>query len=185
MSGYSEVTGTDSDYFEDYDWETFKEYPGVSDDINVGPQYSSESIKKIQATNLSYVLGNIADSLSKLALDLGNETIIGNVTTSETYVKVDWKWLILPIYLEITVVGLLAFTVFLSHRRNVPLWKSSILALLYRGIPEATLGQLPGSDVGKMEETARTTFAALELSGTKSRRPRLMRTVQRPPTKHS
>ena len=141
--------------------------------------YSSEIMKKIETTNLSYVTDNVAASLTKLGLTLSNETGKGNVTTSETYVRMSWKWMILPIYLEVTAVYLLSITILLNYRRQTLLWKSSILPLLYHGVPYHTFERHPGSDACDMEASARDTFVALAPSNEKKGSHRLRRTVKR------
>ena len=79
------------------------------------PEYSSDIIRRVASHNLSYVMGNLAASLTDHALSLADETVPGLVKTSEVYVFVRWEWLILPICLEIVGFVLFITTVLRTH----------------------------------------------------------------------
>ena len=173
MSGDVSADAQDSEreLFTEQYWRAFKESPGT-----VFVNSSSEVMQRVQATNLSHVASNVAASLTQLGLKLSNETITGNVTTVETYVRVSWAWLILPIALEVLAVFLLVVTIILTRIEKIPLWKSSILAVLYHGIPEHELDRPLASDMTGMERAARGTLAELARERGKADGPRLKRT---------
>ena len=103
--------------------------------------------------------------MTKLALDLSDQSVAGNVTTIEVFVSVDWKWLVLPITLEVAGILLLLVAVILSRRRRVRLWRSSLLAILYHGLDDQTLNARDASpDIAGLEETARLTAVRMTWS---------------------
>ena len=56
--------------------------------VNYTIQPSYDAVLVVKAHNLSYVMNNIAASLTSLGLDLSNETVHGTVRTSENYTLV-------------------------------------------------------------------------------------------------
>ena len=99
-------------------------------------EYSSEGVQSVAAKGLKYVVDSVAASLTNLALDLDDKSVVGNVTTSELYVHVQWEWLVLPFALEIVGVALFVTTILLSYRHEIQLWRSSALAHIYHGLDE-------------------------------------------------
>lgn len=136
----------------------------------LGPEYSSPALQKIKTTNLTTVVNSIAASLTKLALDLSNVTVHGNVSTTEVYVQAEWKWLIFPMALEVLGIALLIATMIISRIHRTRLWKSSVLPLLYHGLDDGVARtQSPPDDVFGMEELATKTNVKLGSSQTGDR----------------
>jgi hypothetical protein len=96
---------------------------------------SSYAIKYITANGLEPILAGVAASLTQQAL-LANTSVeeTGTVWTTDTYVAVDWPWLIYPAALVLSSIVLLMLTAIHSHRCGLRTWKSSILPLLYRNL---------------------------------------------------
>ena len=102
-------------------WASIPDYSGLISS-NVEILYSSEGVQSTAAYGMSKTMEIVATSLTKLALDLSKETVIGNVTTSEVYVLVRWEWLILRLALEVAGIILFASTIILSWRRDLCVW---------------------------------------------------------------
>jgi hypothetical protein len=105
---------------------------------------SSVAMDYIAANGLEPVLAGVAASLTQQAL-LANtsEKVSGTVWTTETYVAVDWPWLLYPATLVLGAIILLALTAIHSHRCGLRTWKSSMLPLLYRSLDPNLLARQP------------------------------------------
>ena len=122
----------------------------------------SDVLNVVRAKGLDHVVGNLAASLTSLAVKHGNETVKGAVERSETYVLVRWAWLALPISLEAMGVTLLLGTVLYTYRRKAPLWKESLLPLLYHGLEELIVREPTSvSNLYGMEQSAMMTVVRL------------------------
>ena len=125
--------------------------------------YKPDHLSQVAGHGLSYVMENIAASLTKAGMDLSNEAVEGHVITSEVFVLVRWNWLILPIILEAAGLFVLITAMVISRRNEVLLWKDSILPLLYHGL-EREDGAI-SRDVCRMEELAQEEVVKLDKSG--------------------
>jgi hypothetical protein len=105
---------------------------------------SSFTMAYITDNGLGPVLTGVAASLTQQAL-LANTSEIskGTVSTTETYVAVNWPWLIYPAALVLGSIVLLALTALHSHRCGLKIWKSSMLPLLYRTLDPDLLARQP------------------------------------------
>lgn len=103
----------------------------------------SDIIQAMEMHNLSYIVENVEASLNNLALNMSNETVIGNVSTMVSYVHIHigWEFLVLPFFVELAAAVLLVATALSSKPRGLRLWKTSALALFYHGLEELTLGE--------------------------------------------
>ncbi|KAJ9613520.1 hypothetical protein H2200_003462 [Cladophialophora chaetospira] len=70
----------------------------------------------------------------------------GSVQAERTYVDVSWWWLILPVLLNTVGIVFLVITVLETRRLNLPLWKTSAMAMLYHGLDEDLIE--PGESYG-------------------------------------
>jgi hypothetical protein len=117
---------------------------------------SSYTMEYITANGLGPVLAGVAASLTQQAL-LANtsESLPGIVYTTETYVAVDWPWLIYPATLVLSSIVLLILTAIHSHQCGLRIWKSSMLPLLYRTLdPDLLARQQVLHDVSTMTGVA-------------------------------
>jgi len=105
---------------------------------------SSYAMECIAANGLEPVLAGVAASLTQQAL-LTNTSVeeIGTVSTTETFVAVDWPWLIYPASLVLAAIVLLILTAIHSHRSGLKIWKSSMRPLLYRTLDPNLLARQP------------------------------------------
>ena len=120
----------------------------------------------IHANGLKYVVDRVAAALTKLGHQLSNETVSGNVITSEVYVHVEWRWLILPIALEVIGIAFLTTTAIASNVNQTRLWKSSMLPLIFHGIEAPGRERdVAATEVSAMEEIASTMVVRLKRLG--------------------
>lgn len=103
---------------------------------------NEDVMKRLKSRGLASVVGVIAASLNHLydadVSDLG-ERATGVAVTYETFVHVRWPWFVIPVMVE--VMGLVYFVVVaygIKRRRH--LWKGSILAAIYHGLPKGEKG---------------------------------------------
>jgi len=88
----------------------------------------------LQGPGIEKLFSNIANSITNAIRNGPNSTnISGTTLREETYFKVRWPWLILPITLVVLSNGLLAFSIIDSKRHNIPIWKSSSFVMLFHG----------------------------------------------------
>lgn len=80
--------------------------------------YSNEAMKAIHSHNLSYVTGNIAASLTSLALEVSDERAFGYIERPESFVSVRWVWISLPVILECLGLTLFVLTALRTRRER-------------------------------------------------------------------
>jgi hypothetical protein len=51
-------------------------------------------------------------------------------------VQVRWRWIVLPVLLQLSTLILFIMTVVYSHLNGVSIWKSSILAIIYHAVED-------------------------------------------------
>ena len=71
-----------------------------------------------------------------------NMTATGVAWASETIIQVEFLWLIGPVALWLLATIFLFTTMLMSKKRNIPLWKSSVLALLRSQNEEGASGSV-------------------------------------------
>ena len=76
-------------------------------------------------------LENVATALTNYGLEMTTETAPGRAYAEKSYVQVRWQWIILPVLLQLSTLVLFILTVLYSQLNGVPIWKSSILAIIY------------------------------------------------------
>jgi hypothetical protein len=89
--------------------------------------------------NLSQITKNIALGISEHIRTGRNSTTVDGIAHKfETYIHVEWPWLILPVAVVAGAATLLSCSIVLCSRRNAALWKSSNLALLLHSVDGLT-----------------------------------------------
>ncbi|PGH07831.1 hypothetical protein GX51_01541 [Blastomyces parvus] len=81
-----------------------------------------------------HLLETIARSITYTLLQPSNQTVAGLTGIPRPFVEVRWAWVILPAIVVFTTILFLCLAMLWSKRHNVPVWKSSYLALLYHGL---------------------------------------------------
>jgi hypothetical protein len=109
--------------------------------------------------NLSQRMENVAVALTNWGLQTSNMTVSGYASSTDAFslIHVRWQWILFPAFLELATLALLILTIMKSRREKVPLWKSSVLALIYHAVDELH-GQesLATERLSGMEVTAKT-----------------------------
>ncbi|KAI0164687.1 hypothetical protein GGR57DRAFT_497564 [Xylariaceae sp. FL1272] len=94
-----------------------------SNDYGMALMQSSDLIQTIQniTTSVTYALGQGANAT----------TISGTAYTSETYIRVQWRWISLPLLVIFASMLFFILTLVHSKNRNVATWKASSLLPLF------------------------------------------------------
>ena len=123
---------------------------------------TSDTVGPESTRNLSRRLEGIAIALTNYGLLTTNNTVDGVANAEESYVRIRWQWIALPAFLELASLMLLILTMIHSRREDVPLWKSSALALIYHGVDELRGKEtLEVERLSGIEVTAKTTDVQL------------------------
>ena len=125
------------------------------------PDNSTVSIAGVQDT-----FDQLAQSLSTWTrtsrqgstFDLTMGQAVGVTWTNGTILKVRWAWLALPCALLAGTLVFLGFTIMVTRKQQMGIWKSSSLALLFHGLEErsAEVTEDLGHVVGMEEKSERT-----------------------------
>jgi hypothetical protein len=81
-------------------------------------------------------LENVATALTNYGLETTTDSVPGRAFAEESYVQVRWRWIVLPVLLQLSTLILFIMTVVYSHLNGVPIWKSSILAIIYHAVED-------------------------------------------------
>lgn len=99
------------------------------------PKATSNFIGAFNASsNISMTMNNIATAMTNYFRDSSNITVTGQVGQTESYVHVNWLWIILPAFLVLAGTIFLLLAMFESKRSGACVWKTSELALLFHGL---------------------------------------------------
>lgn len=130
---------------------------GTLDESGMDVSEQSTGIINLLTSNVSLegIFSNIASSLTQLTLETTAVNITGQVSFPIILIKIYWKWLLLPITLEVMAIILLLYAMVHTKLRKVPLWKSSSLALLYHGLTDDGKDKLEINKLSKMELDAK------------------------------
>jgi hypothetical protein len=82
----------------------------------------------------SGVLDNVAGAITDLMHRYGTHEIIGESQVPESFVHIRWVWISLPMFLVLIGVVTLLLGVIETRESGIPVWKSSSLPLLCRGL---------------------------------------------------
>lgn len=132
---------------------------------------TSEATRKIVDIGLEHAMDNVAASLTKLNLDRSNGTVDGTVSHIEVIVAVNWMWMIPPAVILVACIVFLAWVILINRDRDLSLWKSSVLPILYHGRDDDLLPDCgeETTSVSQMEETAKAVDARLQILDTRRR----------------
>lgn len=90
--------------------------------------------------SIDNIFANVADSFSRairIDQNYANVSVNGTTYTSVVLVQVSWPWIILPLFIEVTTLVLLLWTIADTHRKRMWRWRDSSLATLFHGIEDA------------------------------------------------
>jgi hypothetical protein len=104
----------------------------------------------------------LENTLTKNGLDQTTSKVTGYTITPETYVHVRWQWMIFPFALELATLTLFILVVVHSRREGVPIWKFSILAIIYHSVEELRNERSPSTErLSDMQSAAEATAVGL------------------------
>ena len=110
-----------------------------SGSVNVsGAAFTSDISQALYTTNnLTALVDNLAVSMTnnmrQQNASISNPNCEGIAWTSQTYLHVRWAWLAFPATLVVLSLALLVGTIIETRYREVMIWKSNNLALLFHG----------------------------------------------------
>ncbi|KAI0102619.1 hypothetical protein GGR51DRAFT_527087 [Nemania sp. FL0031] len=104
-------------------------------------------------TDITEIINNVATSITNAIRTCPASTYVkGAVWAQETFIYIQWVWLSLPIILVLLSIAVLAAIAYSAHRSNVPLWKSSILPIVFHGIEAWDTEVVQDMRMGLLEE---------------------------------
>ena len=83
---------------------------------------------------INETMANVADAMTNAIRGLSDLRYEGTASTVESFIKVTWLWLLLPLIMLILAIAFLALTMRQSHVSDVPHWRNSALAVMEHGI---------------------------------------------------
>ncbi|KAJ8124411.1 hypothetical protein O1611_g9229 [Lasiodiplodia mahajangana] len=103
--------------------------------------------------NVSDRIKIVTDSLTN-AIQTSRDSIdaLGTVWVQVPIITIHWAWLSLPAGLVIMTAIFAATVAMASYRRNVPVWKSSIIPFIFHGFEDWTIDELRDMRQGCLEE---------------------------------
>jgi hypothetical protein len=114
---------------------------------------------KLDLINTMEVRANV---LTTFGLNATTNRVTGYTTIPEAYVHVRWQWMIFPVALELATLTLFILVVIHSRREGVPIWKSSILAIIYHSVEELRNERSPPTErLSDMQSAAEATAVGL------------------------
>jgi hypothetical protein len=85
----------------------------------------------LQTNDVAFTIQNMVKSMSIRVRTGPNSTVVvGHALHDDTFIQVQWLWLIFPASTVLLAVIFLALTMLRSARADAPIWKSSSLAML-------------------------------------------------------
>ncbi|KAI4234003.1 MAG: hypothetical protein LQ349_004076 [Xanthoria aureola] len=116
---------------------------------------------------LTKLLDNLAVSMSNALRTTTDvpDNIRGTPSSFEVYIQIEWAWLIVPVAAVGLSLVFLLLTIYLSRKRKIPAWKSSLLAVLLGLTSETRRDWGAIRRPREMEETAKGRSIRLEANG--------------------
>jgi hypothetical protein len=112
--------------------------------------------------NLTMEIELVENALTKNGLDQTTSRVTGYTIKPEAYVHVRWQWMLFPVALELAALTLFILVVVHSRREGVPIWKSSILAIIYHSVEELRNEKSPPTErLSDMQSAASATGVEL------------------------
>jgi len=91
-------------------------------------------VERVIEFSIDTLLGSIVESLNLLNKQTYPTWVEGYAGSPGPHVHVRWAWLSLPLTLILAGTALLVWTMLDAKRNKYPLWKGSVLALLFHGL---------------------------------------------------
>lgn len=132
-----------------------------------GSAFSSDVMHALYDTeDLPKRIDNLATSMTnniRQQNDSGSSAFSGRAFETETYVKVRWAWFSYPATVIVLSLFCLLGTIIETTHRDILIWKSSSLAMLFHGqaLELKTLGKIPINTMSNITERSKDIKMAL------------------------
>ncbi|EXJ63428.1 uncharacterized protein A1O5_11477 [Cladophialophora psammophila CBS 110553] len=127
-----------------YDWQMMASFLAATfsyqgSDVLSDTDNQGVPIMLYYARDLPAMIQNLANSLTNMIRTSPDSTLVaGEAFRSEAFIKIHWPWISLPAIVVFSSNSLLVIMMIQSHRKRSPIWKSSVLALLFHGLKPGT-----------------------------------------------
>ncbi|KAJ5722956.1 hypothetical protein N7488_000991 [Penicillium malachiteum] len=130
-SSLSLISGGDAEFLPVSDTQILAYLNGSSPGWGLVSDYL---INRIEDLGFEKIISSVTASLTKLQLDKTKGNVRGTAYSSEVFVEVQWKWMILPGCLVLAGSLFFIATMAVNRKAKMPLWKSSAMVSLYHGL---------------------------------------------------
>ncbi|PPJ56237.1 hypothetical protein CBER1_06383 [Cercospora berteroae] len=140
------VATTDQDFTSDVAQVMYNAYTGPSR-ATIQPENTSAALAAVAAMpGPAGLWSDVADSMTRHIRDQASDqqSAHGVAYAAQTFVSVQWEWIILPISLLILTLAFVALTVAQSVEKEIPLWKSNSMPSLVYSFDETTSHSISG-----------------------------------------
>jgi hypothetical protein len=146
----------------EYDWQMMAEFLAAQFSYH-GSQLPSNTddqgvpIMLYRSSDLPSMIHKIADSMTNMIrTSLDSTPVPGQSFHEETFINIQWAWISLPVLVVLSSNILLAVMMIQTWRRQAPVWKSSVLALMLHGLKSdsSMVGNAPTGLLSEMEMLA-------------------------------
>ncbi|MCJ1468708.1 hypothetical protein MMC07_007338 [Pseudocyphellaria aurata] len=131
--------------------------------------FSSDVMQALYSTdNVTVRVNNLAISMTNNIREQNHSPVMGTTWQTETYIHVRWRWFIFPSALLILSLLFLLGAIVETSYREVMIWKSNNVALLFHGRElslQPASGRTPVNTLSQMSEQAKTIMVDLVQSG--------------------
>ncbi len=106
------------------------------------------------SSNIPETMDRVAAAMTNRLRDVSSLNVQGQSGSMELYVRVSWLWLVLPILSVFLGTVLLISVITVTGKHQMPIWKTSELALLFHGLDFLLDDTVETRKVSEMEEIA-------------------------------
>jgi hypothetical protein len=130
------------------------------------PNSGMDGLLKTAYRNMSDAFAQLAEGITaQIRIADGSLPVPGHALTDETFVRVRWEWMALPLAVLAATAALLAVTICHNRGGTARIWKSSSIALLVHPLQGCDQHEAQLSSLETMEEFARGVKVQLERCG--------------------
>ena len=109
-------------------------------DIQKQANVSSNTMYALKASsNIPLTMQNVATAMTNYLRDTSTTTATGEAGVNEAYVRIAWRWIVLPATLLSAAIALLLLTMSASKSQGARVWKTSELALFFHPLVNLNL----------------------------------------------
>lgn len=139
-----------------------EKFQGVGNISNAGSLFSSDIMQALYTTdNLTRMMEKLSTSMTnniRKQNSSESDPVLGTTWKDETYVRVRWPWFSFPVTLVGLALIFLIGGIFETSHRQILVWKSSNLAILFHGrglVLNGPLQEFQINKISRMSEQAK------------------------------